>query len=768
MSAKLRVLLPSSTQNLDLKTPGSVFIAHEEDSTSETNILQLETFTYQKEASEHDVQKSNSDDDDSTLNEENAAISVEMIAEALSNYGRSPDGLQRVFLDVELIGRNLIDITDIAKFNYLQKATLSYNKITDLTSLSYLPHLVYVDVSHNELTKLLDFKPPTNLKYANFSHNKLKELGDLSEFNTLATLNLDYNQISEIQGLEKAHRLMELRIAHNNITKIQNLDNLHIRILDLGNNKIKKIENIETLKWLQHFYLANNFVRSLKGLQNHEMLETIDLEDNQIIDYTEIKYLKDLDSLRELNLKGNPVQSLPDYRLSMLYRIPWLISLDHKKALETEKVAAKNIFAPKTESVACLNFVNHHMHSFAQSRKLYDSTESQLHKSYPIIVFVGPSGSEKKNLMFKLIDEFPSNIGYCQPLTTRAASTKEKDLKHYLFVSEDKFEMQIKLGRFLQTCEIFGQKYGITRNSIEKIARRKLICLIHTNLQGALTLRCSHFKPRFLLLIPFSHKKHENRLRKTARFSDGQITQILASREEYINFNTETPGFFDCVINTDDDCNTMAYKPLRSIAKKMIGTKNNSPIAHSRISRHDVTTNGVSTHYFSHRTISESTGTNSTPISYFEPTKFHFEDTQDGQAIEEQEAPRPGTRGDYSIAYEKMKQMGFKPQSAPLQLESDDSSVYSEYSHKRPMSAPETVSDVEINGSKHIADNTKSISSLTDNGKHQAQFKLYQSEPKDNKRNSVIEQFNDEMKVWAEVMVDHEVDNVSTNKEIVL
>ncbi|EDV28977.1 uncharacterized protein TRIADDRAFT_52391 [Trichoplax adhaerens] len=699
MSAKLRVLLPSSTQNLDLKTPGSVFIAHEEDSASETNILQLETFTYQKEASEHDVQKSDSDDDDSTLNEENAAISVEMIAEALSNYGRSPDGLQRVFLDVELIGRNLIDITDIAKFNYLQKATLSYNKITDLTSLSYLPHLVYVDVSHNELTKLLDFKPPTNLK---------------------------------------------------------------------GNNKIKKIENIETLKWLQHFYLANNFVRSLKGLQNHEMLETIDLEDNQIIDYTEIKYLKDLDSLRELNLKGNPVQSLPDYRLSMLYRIPWLISLDHKKALETEKVAAKNIFAPKTESVACLNFVNHHMHSFAQSRKLYDSTESQLHKSYPIIVFVGPSGSEKKNLMFKLIDEFPSNIGYCQPLTTRAASTKEKDLKHYLFVSEDKFEMQIKLGRFLQTCEIFGQKYGITRNSIEKIARRKLICLIHTNLQGALTLRCSHFKPRFLLLIPFSHKKHENRLRKTARFSDGQITQILASREEYINFNTETPGFFDCVINTDDDCNTMAYKPLRSIAKKMIGTKNNSPIAHSRISRHDVTTNGVSTHYFSHRTISESTGTNSTPISYFEPTKFHFEDTQDGQAIEEQEAPRPGTRGDYSIAYEKMKQMGFKPQSAPLQLESDDSSVYSEYSHKRPMSAPETVSDVEINGSKHIADNTKSISSLTDNGKHQAQFKLYQSEPKDNKRNSVIEQFNDEMKVWAEVMVDHEVDNVSTNKEIVL
>lgn len=43
---------------------------------------------------------------------------------------------------------------------------------------------------------------------------------------------------------------------------------------------------------------------------------------------------------------------------------------------------------------------------------------------------------------------------------------------------------------------------------------------------------------------------HENTLKNTARFSDGQISQILASREEYFNFNTETPGFFDCVVNT--------------------------------------------------------------------------------------------------------------------------------------------------------------------------------------------------------------------------
>ena len=52
-----------------------------------------------------------------------------MIADALSNYGRSPDGLLRVFLDVKLIGRNLVDINKLAYYVYLQKIILSHNKI---------------------------------------------------------------------------------------------------------------------------------------------------------------------------------------------------------------------------------------------------------------------------------------------------------------------------------------------------------------------------------------------------------------------------------------------------------------------------------------------------------------------------------------------------------------------------------------------------------------------------------------------------------------
>ena len=60
--------------------------------------------------------------------------------------------------------------------------------------------------------------------------------------------------------------------------------------------------------------------------------------DLQIIDMLEIQHIKKLKLLRRLNLKGNPIQELPDYRLSVLYHIQHLIELDKQRADVEEKV----------------------------------------------------------------------------------------------------------------------------------------------------------------------------------------------------------------------------------------------------------------------------------------------------------------------------------------------------------------------------------------------------------------------------------------------
>ena len=60
----------------------------------------------------------------------------------------------------------------------------------------------------------------------------------------------------------------------------------------------------------------------------------------QVIDISEIKFIKDLGMLRDLNLLRNPIQQLPDYRLLILFRIPKLKDLDRKKVDVKEKVSS--------------------------------------------------------------------------------------------------------------------------------------------------------------------------------------------------------------------------------------------------------------------------------------------------------------------------------------------------------------------------------------------------------------------------------------------
>lgn len=48
------------------------------------------------------------------------------------------------------------------------------------------------------------------------------------------------------------------------------------------NNELTAIDNLETLTLLQTIYLSGNKIRSLLGLQKHDVLETVDLESNEV------------------------------------------------------------------------------------------------------------------------------------------------------------------------------------------------------------------------------------------------------------------------------------------------------------------------------------------------------------------------------------------------------------------------------------------------------------------------------------------------------
>lgn len=87
------------------------------------------------------------------------------------------------------------------------------------------------------------------------------------------------------------------------------------------------------------YYLGTNNARCANNQSTcRTSLNQIQFCLPQVIDIAEIKFVKDLSMLRELNLLRNPIQQLPDYRLLILYRIPKLKDLDRKKVDVKEKV----------------------------------------------------------------------------------------------------------------------------------------------------------------------------------------------------------------------------------------------------------------------------------------------------------------------------------------------------------------------------------------------------------------------------------------------
>lgn len=62
----------------------------------------------------------------------------------------------------------------------------------------------------------------------------------------------------------------------------------------------------------------------------------------QVIDISEMKYIKESQMLRQVNLLRNPIQELPDYRLSILFRMPSLTELDRHRVEVEEKVSERS------------------------------------------------------------------------------------------------------------------------------------------------------------------------------------------------------------------------------------------------------------------------------------------------------------------------------------------------------------------------------------------------------------------------------------------
>ncbi|XP_017448019.1 leucine-rich repeat and guanylate kinase domain-containing protein isoform X4 [Rattus norvegicus] len=517
----------------------------------------------ESEESEESEMQNLEDEYDGVLREEN-------VADALDGLGWSGRGTEQVYRNLNLSHCELIDVSILSGYVHLQKLNLSGNRIEDLSCVSCMPYLLELNASQNRLTTFFNFKPPQNLKQkVDFSSNQISEMYDLSAYHTLTQLILDNNEIEEITGLEKCISLTHLSLAGNRITTIKGLGTLPIKVLSVSNNQIETITGLEELKALQNLDLSHNQISSLHGLENHDLLEVINLEDNKIKELSEIEYIENLPILRVLNLLRNPIQTKPEYWFFVIFMLLRLTELDQQKIKVEEKVYAVNKYDPPPEVVAAQDHMTHVVNSMSQPQRIFDSTLPSLDAPYPMLILTGPEACGKRELAHRLCRQFSTYFRYGACHTTRPPYFGEGDRVDYHFVSQEVFDEMLSMGKFILTFNYGNHNYGLNRDTVEGIARDGLASCIHMELEGIRSLKYSYFEPRYILVVPMDKEKYEGYLRRKGLFSRAEIEIAVSRVDLYVKVNRKFPGYFDAVINADDL--DIAYQKLSELIREYLG-----------------------------------------------------------------------------------------------------------------------------------------------------------------------------------------------------
>ena len=91
--------------------------------------------------------------------------------------------------------------------------------------------------------------------------------------------------------------------------------------------------------------------------------------------------------------------------------------------------------------------------------------------------------------------------------------------------------------------------------------------------QGVLSLKLSHYEPRYILVLPLDASSHEQRLKSMGYMSSSQIDDTLKRAQLYQQTNQDKPGFFDMVV--DSSKYTFPHSPNQSMHEIVFAVSQN-------------------------------------------------------------------------------------------------------------------------------------------------------------------------------------------------
>ncbi|MGB0712089.1 MAG: guanylate kinase [Gammaproteobacteria bacterium] len=164
-----------------------------------------------------------------------------------------------------------------------------------------------------------------------------------------------------------------------------------------------------------------------------------------------------------------------------------------------------------------------------------------------LIIVSAPSGAGKTTAVNAMLTSNPV-LSRTVSHTTRDPRGDERDGVDYHYVSTERFAAMDSDGQFLEQAEIYGNRYGTSRQEVERIHGKGQDAVLVLDWQGARSVRSMLDTVHTVFLLPPSLKELRRRLRGRGEDSEEVIARRLAAAQSEI----EHAGEYDCIIVNDD------------------------------------------------------------------------------------------------------------------------------------------------------------------------------------------------------------------------
>jgi guanylate kinase len=153
-----------------------------------------------------------------------------------------------------------------------------------------------------------------------------------------------------------------------------------------------------------------------------------------------------------------------------------------------------------------------------------------------LFIVSAPSGTGKTSLVNALVRD-TNHLKLSISSTTRPPRPREIDGYHYHFIEEDKFKQKITAGDFLEYAEVFGNYYGTSQESVDKMLQEGHDVVLEIDWQGAQQIKKRRPDAVSIFILPPSiealRERLETRAQDSAEVIDARMKKSMNEISHY-------------------------------------------------------------------------------------------------------------------------------------------------------------------------------------------------------------------------------------------